>query len=325
MSAPTITRTDRSAGFRRARSSAGTRRTVRAAGVVAAVGLTLLFAGCSADEGTQSDSALSSGAEEQAAGADSGSASAADGTELISSDTTIDTTDTDRIRTARVTLEVPELESALLRVRALASGLDGLVQEESSSFGHDAADAASVITVRVPVDALDTAIDQLSQFGEVLDQHTRSKDVTTTIADLDSRVASQEASVARLRTLLTEAGSVKDVIAVESQLSSREADLESLQAQARAVKDKAALSTLVLTLQLPEAGGADHGSGFLAGLSRGWHGLGIVTVAALTVLGVLLPTLLVLAPIAAGSWLLYRRFGRGRPTHTPAAAPPSSS
>jgi Domain of unknown function (DUF4349) len=55
----------------------------------------------------------------------------------------------------------------------------------------------------------------------------------------------------------------------------------------------------------------DH-SGFLAGLSAGWHGLKATTVGVLTATGALLPFLAVLALIGLPLVLLVRRLGRGQ-------------
>jgi len=224
-----------------------------------------------------------------------------------------------QIRTARVTLRVNGIEDAAAQVRGIASGLGGLVQDENSTFGS--AKGTSVITLRVPADRLDTAIGQLDDVGKRVDRHVSSQDVTTTVADLDSRVLSQQKSVDRMRALLAEADTVKDVIAIESQLGSREADLESLQAQAAAVKNQVALSTLVVTLKPVAAAAAqdDDDPGFLSGLATGWKALKSGVVAALTVIGVLLPIGVAVAVIAVPLWFLYRflyrRFGlRGTPT-----------
>ena len=52
---------------------------------------------------------------------------------------------------------------------------------------------------------------------------------------MTSRVASAQQAIVRLRTLYGKAAKVRDVIAIEGELNSREADLESLQAQQRAL------------------------------------------------------------------------------------------
>jgi hypothetical protein len=278
--------------------------------------------GCSAS-GDASGSAADSGSASQALSeGDSASGGAATKSLKVDSVAVTEASPQQQIRTAQVTLRVAGIDDAAARVRAIATGLGGLVQDENSTFGTGSKSGSkasskggSVITLRVPADQLDTAIGQLGDVGKRLDLRTSSKDVTTTVADLDSRVESQQRSVDRMRALLAEAKSVKDIIAIESQLSSRQADLESLQAQALAVKDKVALSTLVVTLKpAPAAATAkdDDNDGFLAGLSTGWDFVKKTGVVALTVVGTLLPLSAVLAVIAVPAWFVYRRFGARR-------------
>ena len=311
-------------------------KTVRGAGITLALGLALVcgVAGCSSgagdsDAGSAASSALDSsgGSSGDSAAAAPKSASRAFGATSV---TVTDASSQKQIRTAQVTLRVTGIDDAAARVRTIATGVGGLVQDENTTFGSaagtgakKAAKGSSVLTLRVPADQLDTAIDRLGDIGRRLDLRTTSKDVTTTVADLDSRVLSQERSVDRMRALLDKAGSVKDIIAIESQLGSREADLESLQAQALAVKDQVALSTLVVTLK-PTAAAApapkDDDDGFLAGLSTGWDFVRKSGVVALTVIGTLLPLGVVIAVVAVPAWFLYRRFGA--PSLKPAAKRP---
>ncbi|GAB3280567.1 DUF4349 domain-containing protein [Kineosporia babensis] len=292
-----------------------THKTLRGGVIALAVGLVFAIGGCggagasdsggseaSEDSGTAASAELSSDGSEQASASDSADQA---GRKID----VAEVSPSQQIRTAQVTLEVKAIGEGSARVRGIAAGVGGLVQDENSTFEDPDSDGgSSVITLRVPVEKLDPAIEQLDDVGRRLDLRTSSKDVTTSIADLDSRVRSQETSVERMRVLLAEADSVKDVIAIESELSTREANLESLQAQAAAVKDKAALSTLVVTLQLASAEPvADDDSGFLAGLGAGWDALKAGTVAVLTVVGVLLPIGLALAVILVPAWFVYRR------------------
>jgi hypothetical protein len=123
--------------------------------------------------------------------------------------------------------------------------------------------------------------------------------------DVDSRVKSAQASVERIRALLSEATTIGEVVRIESELARREADLESLLAQQRSLADQTALATLTVTVLAPDAVGPapEEETGFLAGLERGWEALVGVVVVALTTFGVLLPflavALIILTPIAA--------------------------
>jgi hypothetical protein len=129
---------------------------------------------------------------------------------------------------------------------------------------------------------------------------------------VNSRVESARASVDRIRVLLSQANTIGDVVRIEGELSRREADLESLQAQQRALADQTAMATLSVTVLAPEAAEitpkpdqADE-EGFVAGLQRGWNALVDVVVVALTTFGMLLPFLVIGAIILVPILLSWR-------------------
>jgi hypothetical protein len=149
--------------------------------------------------------------------------------------------------------------------------------------------------------------------------------VTTELADVDSRVRTQERSVARVRTLLARADTIGEVVQIESELARREADLESLQAQLARLKDVTDLSTIeVLLVARDEARPApveDDDLGFVAGLRGGWDAFGEIVLVVLTVLGALLPFLLVAALVGLPTYALLRR--NRRPAVTAPTTPGS--
>lgn len=220
------------------------------------------------------------------------------------------------VRTAQITVEVADPVAAVRQVRAAASGAGGFVMEEQSG------DTGSWLVLRVPAAALDRLIDEVAAFGRVTARSTQVLDATEEVVDLDARVASQTASVARVRGLLAEAESIGDVVAVEAELARREAELDSLTRRLAALRDQVALSTLTVDLRGPAAlppPDARPAPGFLDGLAAGWAGLRVLGSAAAAVVGFVLPFLPVLAVLAVFGWLA-RRIVRARRTPAPAGA-----
>jgi hypothetical protein len=66
--------------------------------------------------------------------------------------------------------------------------------------------------------------------------------VTTEIIDTNVRVAAQKRSIKRMTELLNQAASISDIVAIESQLASRETVLESLVAQQAWLRDQTSLA-----------------------------------------------------------------------------------
>jgi hypothetical protein len=218
------------------------------------------------------------------------------------------------VRTAQLTVEVGDPVTAVRQVRTAAASVGGFVTEEQSG------DTGSWLVLRVPTDALDRLIDEVTGYGHVTSRSSQVLDATEQVVDLDARVATQTASVARVRGLLAEARSIGDVVAIESELARREAELDSLTRRLAAVRDQVAMSTLTVDLRGPGAvppPDARPAPGFLDGLAAGWEGLRVIGSVAAAVVGFVVPFLPVLA-VLAGFVLLGRRIVRTR--RTPAAA-----
>jgi hypothetical protein len=219
------------------------------------------------------------------------------------------------VRTAQLTVEVADPVVAVRQVRTAVAGAGGFVTEETSE------DDGSWLVLRVPADGVDRLLDEFAAYGRVISRSGQVVDATEEIVDLDSRVASQTASVARVRGLLAEAVSIGDVMAIESELARREAELDSLTRRLTALRDQVALSTLTVDLRQPGVVVMPEDDqptpGFLDGLATGWEGLRVIGSAAAAVVGFVLPFLPVLA-VLAGFGLLGRRIVRAR--RTPAVA-----
>jgi hypothetical protein len=214
----------------------------------------------------------------------------------------------DVVRTAQLTLQVPDPTAAGRGVRAAITTAGGFVAEEQVDAG------GTWMVVRVPADGLDRLVDDLAATGTVLTRSGRVEDATEQVVDLDSRVSTQQASVTRVRALLAQATSIGDVVAVESELARREADLESLERRLAALRDRVAVATLTVELRGAPATSSDVPPGFGVGLGAGWAGLRAVGAALATAAGFLLPFLPLLAVVAAVGWAVRRgRARRGGP------------
>ncbi|MEU2767918.1 DUF4349 domain-containing protein [Streptomyces diastaticus] len=222
------------------------------------------------------------------------------------------------VRTAELELRVKDVPAALASARSVVEDAGGYVGEESTrrdARGHE----RSTVVVRVPQERYDAVLDSLGEGGEVVSRRTGAEDVTEEVVDVESRLKSQRASVARVRELMDRAEKLSDVVALEGELSSRQAELESLLAQQSSLKDRTSMATV--TLQLSERAAkaepaGDDGPTFTDALSGGWSAL-TATLRWLTVaVGAALP----FVP-ALGLVLLVRRLTRRRRPAGSAAAP----
>lgn len=191
-------------------------------------------------------------------------------------------------------------------------------RQEFAPSGGDAGGAE--LTLRIPAERLTATLDELEALGEVEELSLGTVDVTREVQDVDARIAALRSSIGRLLDLQGGAGSIEDLIALETAISDRQAELESLEARQRSLSDQVSLSTITLTLGSERVAPVDEPDTFLTGLIAGWESLVAFGSGLLVVLGVLLPWLVLLGVIALVVLALVRRARRRR-----AVAPTSRS
>ncbi|MFI9585807.1 DUF4349 domain-containing protein [Streptomyces sp. NPDC052236] len=251
--------------------------------------VSLGVAGCSGanDSGSTADEkAAQSGAQpaaEDAARAegsgslaDAGAPSAPSGRQQAEPKNPVALPTTHIIRTATISVEVEDAPKALAKARTAAEDAGGHVSNESTERLDDT-HVTSHVVLRVPQEKYDAVLTELAGAGKLLSRKADAKDVTGQVVDVDSRIATQRASVARVRALMDRATQLSDVVTLEGQLSSRQAELESLLAQQASLKDRTTLATI--TVDLTEKEGPepkkdeDEDPGFLDALNGGWDAL----------------------------------------------------
>jgi hypothetical protein len=300
-----------------------TRRPVRfsrTASAAAAATVLVLLSGCSgADDHTSADSGgdgsggsvarASSADEAQAADVaqlDQGAPAAGEGGAPVEQLV---------ISTGNVELRSDDVADAVFDARKVADAHGGTVAEDDTQTDRDGEPVRSRMVLRIPTAEFDAAMSELERVGSLMSSKRQTADVTTEVLDIDVRVEAQQRSIDRIQVLFDNATSIKDVVAVEGELSRRQADLASLQAQQRYLADQTSMSTITLTVERTEEQ-ADEGSddaGFLAGLEDGWQALEGFLVGASTVAGALLPWSVLALVLAVPGWPLLRRLRRRTP------------
>ena len=183
-----------------------------------------------------------------------------------------------------------------------AGGFFGSLQQSGST---------ATLLVRVPATAYEAFLSSAAQFGEVTSMTEAAQDVTDEYTDIANRIATLQASVDRLRAMIAEATQIGDIIALESELTAREADLESLKGRQTVLDDQISLATVSISLSASRDWVApveeeEPATGFLGGLQRGWDAFLEFWVGVGAVVGALLPFIPVFALIGLGVWALVR-------------------
>jgi len=269
----------------------------------------LALAGCSAGGGADYSST------DQSGGAP---APVAEGMQSGSSDSTAaNSVDRQVITTGWVTITVDEPMDAAAKAIAITEQVGGRVDGRSEYAPVDGDKGSATLTLRLPADGLNETLDKFKQLGDVQEISLNSQDVTMVTQDLDARIKAMSASIDRLEALLATAADTETLITLETAISDRQAQLESMQSEQRYYADQIALSTVTLNLVSVADAPVETPNNFFSGLVAGWNAFVGFFAGLLVVLGVLIPWI-VLAGVITGIVLLIVK----RRTKRPAAVEP---
>ncbi len=166
------------------------------------------------------------------------------------------------IATADVAIRARNVDTSAARLRASVTTAGGYVENEQTVTSGDpmpiddeptgAAKQPTVTSItmrlRVPTARFDGLLKQMNALGVVTQRSIGAQDVTSEVVDVDSRVISAKASIARMQVLYEKAVTIADIAAIEGELSRRQADLEALLSRQKELKDQTAMATVGVTL-----------------------------------------------------------------------------
>jgi hypothetical protein len=232
-------------------------------------------------------------------------------------------------RRATIALQVKNIGQAVAKVRATTSAAQGIVLSENIGTTNSdvplaesskvTANTYAEITISVPSSELDGVISDLGSVGTVIRSTSSSENVGGQIVDTASRLDTMRVSVERVRAFLQSAKDLNQIVTLEAELTRRQSDLEALEAQLASLKGSVARSPVQISLTTEPSVIAvkPDQAGFLVGLKGGWDAFTSSATVLLTVLGALLPFLVVLALLALPVWWYLRRRRPVNPSPAP--------
>ena len=230
------------------------------------------------------------------------------------------------IKTGEMVLQVTGIDAALTSATQQITALGGYASGSDRS-GDGESDQAS-IAFRIPAARWDEALAGLRGLAtKVLAERSATDDVTSQVVDLGAQLKNLQATESALQGIMARATEIKDVLAVQAELTATRGQIEQLTAQKSHLEEQAAFSTLTVTFSLkPDpvltsttafdpTSEVDQASASLVRLLQGLATAGIWFAI------VWLPILVALAIIAGIGWFITRRFRRPAAAAVPPAAP----
>jgi hypothetical protein len=208
----------------------------------------------------------------------------------------------DIITTGSLQMVVTEPTQVADRLVSAVTDAGGRVDSRSERSGSSSPTVDLVL--RIPSDKLDGVLADAKKLGTVDSMSIGHSDVTSQRVDLDARIEALQTSVNRLLQLMGRAGNVADLLAAESSLTQRQAELDSLRAQRATLGDKVSYATINVNISTKPA---VTQSGFLGALERGWRSLLSAVHGVVMAVGFLIPWLPVLAVLVVVVLVVRRR------------------
>jgi hypothetical protein len=212
------------------------------------------------------------------------------------------------ISTAQLDLQARNLDETINRASTLVVDAGGYVFSESASL--TSAQHAHVV-FKVPPERFADVIARIGRLGTLVHRNIGTQDVTGRVVDLNARLQAAQTSADRLRDLLASSGGVGDLLNVENQLTTRDAQVDTIAGELAAVRAQVDMATVTLDVtpaaKHAAAVPAKPRPGFARGLHAGSHAFAETARVTEAAVGVLLPFLPIALLALAGWWLVRRR------------------
>ena len=204
------------------------------------------------------------------------------------------------IKTSSLTIRVKNVEKSITQAQDLATQFEGRVDDSSQYKNPGSEDSLSAnLTIRVPSANLEKALEAFKGLGDVESSSISATDVTMQKVDLDARIAALNTSIERFKELITSATNTSDLIAAETALAERQAELDSLTAQLKYLSEQVDMSVIYLALLPNDSFSAIKPIGFLAGIEKGFVALLNAAANLTSILGYFIPWIIAILVIVA--------------------------
>jgi len=166
------------------------------------------------------------------------------------------TTDRLVIQNADLTIVVKDVNARAKEIQDMAKQMGGYVVSVNmgQTYANDGTPVPQAqVVVRVPVDQLDTALEQVKKDAVDVQNETRTgQDVTDQYVDLQSQLTAKQAAADQLLKIMQDATKTEDVLAVYQQLQQINTDIEVLKGKIKYYEQSAALSAISVNIVAEE-------------------------------------------------------------------------
>lgn len=153
------------------------------------------------------------------------------------------------IKTVELYVETKEYDAYISSLTASVRTFGGYVETSSADFGNGYSSRRyATYTVRIPADKLDSFIASAGENGTITSKTESQQNVTLEYVDLESRIEAYKTEKQTLTTLLEQAESLDNVLAIQERLSEVNYQIESYTSQLNVLENRVSYSTVTLRI-----------------------------------------------------------------------------
>lgn len=157
-------------------------------------------------------------------------------------------TDRKIVKSASLDLRAQSLDWTVAKIQEIVKNVGGYVENANVTQPLTGVKTAW-LSVRVPADRLDVAIDESKKAASsVVSENMNASDMTDQDVDIAARLNAKRAEESALVSLLDRATKVSDVIEVTERLSMVRSEIERLQAEQRSLAGQVAMASISMSI-----------------------------------------------------------------------------
>jgi len=212
------------------------------------------------------------------------------------------------IITGDLYLTVENTTESADRITVIVTDAGGRIDSRTDYLDAATQSPSSYLWVRIPTTALDDTMTSIQALGQVERVSTGRMDVTLQVIDLGERIEVLNSSLERLEALLEQATTTAELIELESAITQRQAERDSLVSQQNYLSDQIQFASISIELRTEGEAPPRDPDSFVDAIVAGWFALVAFAGASVIFLGMALPWLAIVAAVVVPvTWLVRRR------------------
>lgn len=212
------------------------------------------------------------------------------------------------IKTGNLTIESKHIEKSKSRLDLALKSLDGYYDNEQ--FSKSDYEFRYSLTVRVPAKNFDRILGVIhGGDDEIISKNIKTDDVSGEYMDLETRLKSKRAYLARYEAFLTKAKNMEELLLIQEKIRELIEEIESQEGRLKFLDDQVGYSTLDIelykTISHPDTSPEEPGFWENAkdSLASGWTGIVVLFLGLLSIW----PLLLIVIPVGIYSYRKWKK------------------